>query len=146
MQSFSSRIWTRIAVSISYDDNHYTTGTSINLYTRKLFVYDSQNKGLVFQIYSLIFDISAKVVANHTIYKRLQKRRIYPSRNLFMYYRIWHQNAYMGWSAIKHKQPTICCNPLIFLISLFISIYLSIYLCSYPFIIISKYLFQYIHV
>ena len=30
MQSVSSRIWTRVAVSISYDDNHYTTGTSIN--------------------------------------------------------------------------------------------------------------------
>ena len=28
MQSASSRVWTRIAVSISYDDNHYTTGTS----------------------------------------------------------------------------------------------------------------------
>ena len=28
MQSVSSRIWTGIAVSISYDDNHYTTGTS----------------------------------------------------------------------------------------------------------------------
>ena len=28
MQSFSSRIWTRVAVSISTDDNHYTTGTS----------------------------------------------------------------------------------------------------------------------
>ena len=25
MQSFSSRIWTCVAVSISYDDNHYTT-------------------------------------------------------------------------------------------------------------------------
>ena len=29
MQSVSSRIWTRVAVSISYDDNHYTTSTSI---------------------------------------------------------------------------------------------------------------------
>ena len=29
MQSVSSRIWTRVAVSISYDDNHYTTGTYI---------------------------------------------------------------------------------------------------------------------
>ena len=29
MQSVSSRIWTRVAVSISYDDNRYTTGTSI---------------------------------------------------------------------------------------------------------------------
>ena len=28
MQSVSARIWTRVAVSISYDDNHYTTGTS----------------------------------------------------------------------------------------------------------------------
>ena len=30
MQSVSSRIWTRVAVSNSYDDNHYTTSTSHN--------------------------------------------------------------------------------------------------------------------
>ena len=30
MQSVSSRIWTRVAVFISYDDNNYTTGTSIS--------------------------------------------------------------------------------------------------------------------
>ena len=29
MQSVSSRIWIRVAVSISYDDNDYTTGTSV---------------------------------------------------------------------------------------------------------------------
>ena len=29
MQSVSSRIWTRVAVSISYDDNDYTTGTTV---------------------------------------------------------------------------------------------------------------------
>ena len=29
MQLVSSKIWTRIAVSISYDNNHYTKGTSI---------------------------------------------------------------------------------------------------------------------
>ena len=28
MQLVSSRILTRVTVSISYDDNHYTTGTS----------------------------------------------------------------------------------------------------------------------
>ena len=28
MQSVSSRIWIRVDVSISCDDNHYTTGTS----------------------------------------------------------------------------------------------------------------------
>ena len=32
MQSVSSRIWTRVAVFISYDDNHYTTGTSLEFY------------------------------------------------------------------------------------------------------------------
>ena len=31
MKSVSSRIWTRIAVSISYDDNHFTTGTSLTI-------------------------------------------------------------------------------------------------------------------
>ena len=30
MQSVSSRIWTHVVVSISYDNNHYTTGTSSN--------------------------------------------------------------------------------------------------------------------
>ena len=32
MQSVSSRIWTRVAVSSSCNDNHYTTDTSL-LYT-----------------------------------------------------------------------------------------------------------------
>ena len=30
MQSVSSRIWTLVAVFISYDDNHYTTDRIIN--------------------------------------------------------------------------------------------------------------------
>ena len=30
MQLASSRVWTRIAASISYDNNHYITGTSNN--------------------------------------------------------------------------------------------------------------------
>ena len=32
MQSVSSRIWTRVAVSISYVDNHYTTGTCVYVF------------------------------------------------------------------------------------------------------------------
>ena len=32
MQSVSSRIWTRVVVSISYNDNHYTTGHLLNWY------------------------------------------------------------------------------------------------------------------
>ena len=31
MQSVSSRIWTRVAVCISYDDNHYATVTRCDL-------------------------------------------------------------------------------------------------------------------
>ena len=37
MQSVSSRIWTRVAVSICYDDNHYTTGTSLCFYSHFCF-------------------------------------------------------------------------------------------------------------
>ena len=36
MQSVSSRIWTRVAVSISYDDNHYITGTSKPMYKQMI--------------------------------------------------------------------------------------------------------------
>ena len=42
MQSVSARIWTRVAVSISYDDNHYTTDTS--LYTTGTFLNAVLNK------------------------------------------------------------------------------------------------------
>ena len=40
MQSVSSRIWTCVAVSISYDDNHYTTGTSVDLLMIDIWIYD----------------------------------------------------------------------------------------------------------
>ena len=43
MQSVSSRIWTRIVVSNSYDDNNYTTGTSKHRYHEKVWcIYPSQ--------------------------------------------------------------------------------------------------------
>ena len=32
LQSVSSRIWTRVTMSIYYDDNHYTTGISFDIY------------------------------------------------------------------------------------------------------------------
>ena len=34
MQSATSRIWTRVTVSISYDDNHYTTGMKNDQYKK----------------------------------------------------------------------------------------------------------------
>ena len=43
MQWISSRIWTRVAVSISYDDNHYTTGTSWHLAGEIRGVYNFPN-------------------------------------------------------------------------------------------------------
>ena len=53
MQSVSSRIWTRVAMSMSYDDNHYTTGTSKGIDTQvisnlvfRFFVYYIWNKNL----------------------------------------------------------------------------------------------------
>ena len=42
MQSVSSRIWTRVAVSISYDDNHYTTGTSKSKYFIRNFLNEPE--------------------------------------------------------------------------------------------------------
>ena len=51
MHSFSSRIWTRVAVSISYDDNHYTTDTykllSSCLYQMIFYILKSQRILLV---------------------------------------------------------------------------------------------------
>ena len=43
MQSVSSRIWTRVAVSISYDNNHYTAGTSYYvLFNTKVILWEEQ--------------------------------------------------------------------------------------------------------
>ena len=39
MQSVSSRIWIRVAVSISCDDNHYTTGMMNVIYFYIIFMY-----------------------------------------------------------------------------------------------------------
>ena len=45
MQSASSGIWTRVAVSISYDDSHYTTGISNKLFCTWL--YDIKYSDLI---------------------------------------------------------------------------------------------------
>ena len=51
MQSVSSRIWTRVTMSISYNDNNYTTGTSSKSYITPLFELTLDN--IVF-IYCLL--------------------------------------------------------------------------------------------
>ena len=47
MQSVSSMIWTRVAVSISYDDNDYTTGT----YNSRYAIKPNQTKSYIFNRY-----------------------------------------------------------------------------------------------
>ena len=46
MQSFSSRIWTRVVVSISYDDNHYTKCTFTNEFTAATHIMQSSSNEL----------------------------------------------------------------------------------------------------
>ena len=43
MQSIPSSIWTRVVVSISYDDNHYIRGTFyVYVYTNKIKVLNEE--------------------------------------------------------------------------------------------------------
>ena len=80
MQSVSSRIWTRVAVSISYDDNNYTTDTS----DFRVFGYQSEdrfiftfvktkdpvlyNQGMIF-FYINHFSL---IIFNHSVWLRAQ--------------------------------------------------------------------------
>ena len=52
MQSVRSRIWTRVAVSISYDDNHYTTGTSKIVSTTSIKSREYTNMSQQLEIYT----------------------------------------------------------------------------------------------
>ena len=60
MQSVSSRIWTRVALFISYDDNHYTTGTSKKEVIKSEWSY--------FEEESAKFDTSQESSRNDSIY------------------------------------------------------------------------------
>ena len=57
MQLASSRIWTHVAVSISYSDNHYITGTSSQR------IQSLANRVLLFQVfYGVVVEASEEVV------------------------------------------------------------------------------------
>ena len=64
MQLARSRIWTRVAVSISYEDNHYTTGTSLLIYMDNQHVghcwYDEEPMLKIPQIKQLIHKVHIK--------------------------------------------------------------------------------------
>ena len=53
MQLVPSRIWTRVAVSISYEDNHYTTGTWNQLTVITLITFQSLRLPVFFGYLSL---------------------------------------------------------------------------------------------
>ena len=51
MQSALPRIWTRVAVPISYDNNHYTTGTSNDATNNNVFFFYSDLKIVYYSNY-----------------------------------------------------------------------------------------------
>ena len=61
MQSVSSRVWTRVAVSFSYDDNHYTTGTSYFVFMMQVFFMRFASVLCALNIFSFVQPL------NHTV-------------------------------------------------------------------------------
>ena len=68
MQSDSSRIRTRVAVSISYDDNHYTTGTSIYFYNSSHFNSCKKKNMQIIDVSSSVgYNLVGKWIMNFTL-------------------------------------------------------------------------------
>ena len=75
MQSVSSRIWTRVTVSNSCDDNHYTTGTSY--YTTGTSYYTTGTSYIhiiIIIIIIIIIDVVVTIIIIW-IYDQLNKMR-----------------------------------------------------------------------
>ena len=70
MQSVSSRIWTRVAVSISYNDNDYTTGTSKMMHVKIFFFlcFKGWNRHKSEKVHKIWFDIFNTENANRVWY------------------------------------------------------------------------------
>ena len=66
MQSVSSRIWTHVAVSISFNNNHYTTGTAYksNILTLELVYMEFFQCGWIWLeiVFTNILNLSAGAV------------------------------------------------------------------------------------
>ena len=60
MQSASSMIWTRVTVSISYDDNHYITGTGLLHFTldAHLILLSVKQGGIKHHFLNLCYDLA----------------------------------------------------------------------------------------
>ena len=74
MQSVTSRIWTRVTVSISYDDNHYTTSIIV---TNKL-----DNRDTLSQINNGTAIFVNKLRINDWVGKLMKKVLIFYSKTM----------------------------------------------------------------
>ena len=81
MQSVSSRIWTRVAVSISYDDNHYT-GTSylIHRWGHNNYDWTSELLSFFYTHQSFITEASS----SDAVLYHIQKTPHYLKKNLLL--------------------------------------------------------------
>ena len=61
MQTVLNRIWTRVAVSISYDDNYYTTNACISIYIRKKERKKEEESKVCWQIFNRTIDFRGVV-------------------------------------------------------------------------------------
>ena len=77
MQSVSSRIWTCVTVSISYNNNHYTTGTSSKEYIKQISLsnLDSEIKNVFnMNCYEMIYSV---IVKFFILFFKLNRRRLW---------------------------------------------------------------------
>ena len=128
MQSVSSRIWTRVAVSISCDDNHYTTGTS----TCKLVNAPPSGLYILYKLPKLYSPFQGFIWSILRIYDRKKKYKWQAKWNktwdilIILLYRgktelvrqlilrtaifiqgwLWHEITNVGWAAIKQRNQT----------------------------------------
>ena len=81
MQSVLSRIWTRVAVSISYDDNHYTTDTSIIHHIRRKMIveqishYISGNRAFYLFIWMTIQIVGIELIQTLFVNEKKKKKK-----------------------------------------------------------------------
>ena len=107
MQLVSSRIWNRFAVSISYDYNHYTTGTNYNWYKRHF--HDLQ----FFLIPQVQVRILLFIFSNFTLWSALV---VWPrfgdpfvcqtSRGVYYYY-YYYYSLRVSWRSLSEVRGTV---------------------------------------
>ena len=91
MQSVSSRIWTRVVVSISYDDNHYTTCTNQTVFSLSLcqsYSFHSSTRFLSFFIFVFVF-LPSKPFSLLSASLPLSTHNLFPSISLPFFFSLF---------------------------------------------------------